>query len=260
MGYCKTIKYANILELYEYEKYIEHFGRTGRKVQATPRLQDLDKNGANPVREGEQRQVKRGDNARRSAMVFRRLVSANLAESTNPLLVSLTYADNFKDIRQGHKDFNTFARNVRSEYGKHVRYIAVPEFQKRGAVHFHALFWGLPNEEIVKSERRTRLVARLWSRGFVDVTLTDGDHKISGYLSKYMSKAFVDSRMLGMKAYICSQNIKRPIVEKNPLILPMFYGGLLQMVDLSTALLLREKEYMTQWLGKGRFRLYELKH
>jgi len=260
VGYIKTIAYGDIVEIYSYAKDVSVRPRKGRKkFRSSYGDSDLDTALTDRVRSPEQEQKKRQDNARRSAMVFRRLVSANLGEQDCPLLVSLTYAENFTDIGLAHKDFNLFARSLRAKYGKTIRYIAVPEFQKRGALHFHALFWGLDSLGLASSERRTRMVAGLWGKGFVDLVATDGNHKISGYLSKYMAKAFTDPRFLGKKAYIASRNIKRPIVEKNAFLQPLFHGGLQDIPDLSTADLLKDVEYDTVWLGRGRYRLYQTK-
>jgi len=258
VGYIKTISYGNVVEIYQYDKDVSVRPRKGRKKFRRAHFDaDLDSHVENSVRSAEQRQAKRKDNARRSAMVFRRLVSANLGESQAPLLVSLTYAENFEDIGLAHKDFSLFARSIRNKFGQSVRFIAVPEFQKRGAVHFHALFWGLDTLGLAETERRTRLFAGLWGKGFVDLVATDGNHKIAGYLSKYMAKAFLDSRLKGKKAYTASRNIVRPVVEKGAFLEPLFHGGLEGVPDLSTADLLKDVSYDTVWLGRGRYRLYQ---
>ncbi len=259
MGFTKTISYSNIVELYEYEENVSDIRRGRRGLSAKSKNKSLVKGGNGSVLPRKPN-PKREDNARRSAVVFRRLVSANLGEHSKPVLISLTYAKNITEIGQGHKDFNTFARNVRAKFGKEVRYIAVPEFQKRGAIHFHALFWGLPSEELTRTERHTRLVADYWGQGFIDLVMTDGNHKISGYLSKYMVKAIMDPRMAGRKGYFCSRNIIRPAIEKNVLVEPLFFGGLKDITDLSSAKVLEDKEYPTRWLGKGRYRKFEIPH
>jgi len=222
MGYTKTISYSNVIEIHEYEKDIRHSGRKGRRLSISSASARLGQVGEDMLIEGKQKPKKRPANARRSSVVFRRLVSANLDQSDPPLLISLTYAENIESLDQGHRDFNTFARAVRDQFGNDAKYIAVPEFQRRGAVHFHALFWGLPTKELASTERNTRLFQSLWGKGFVDLVATDGDHKIAGYLSKYMAKAFLDERLYGKKAYIASRNIKRPVVDKNAFLFPLF--------------------------------------
>lgn len=259
MGYTKLIKYANIIELYQYEKDIDlqRFNRS-RVQRGSSTLKGLGNTRKNMLRQEKPLKPKRFDNARRSAMVFKRLVSANLGECENPLLVSLTYSENVVSIGQGHKDFKAFTRRFTRTFGKHVRYISVCEFQKRGAIHFHALFWGVDSKRLSDSERSSRMVANLWRCGFVDLVATDGSHKISSYLAKYMVKAFLDPRLSGKKAYICSHNIKRPVVEKNAWLSPYFYD-VQGYPDLSTVTPSNDVEYMTKWLGKGRYRLFNLK-
>jgi len=252
MGYAKVIKYGQQIEIYQYESEPRGFTTRSRKLQAARRASRMALLREDNMGQKERYEGKRKDNARRARMAFGRLVSANLGQSMHPLLVSLTYAENITETRQGHEDFNAFARNLRSRFGSQVRYIAVVEFQKRGAVHFHALLWGLPIG-LVKTERHTRLVASLWKQGYADLVETDGSPKLAGYLSKYMTKAFKANRLFGKKAYICSKNLLRPVIEKRSILISHFYEN-----NLSTTQPLQDVVYQTQWLGECRFRHYSL--
>jgi len=260
MGYNKVIKYANFVEVYQYEEDIRPVRRKSRKSKDTSRLNVLADDREDSVLRSEQITPKRPDNARHASLGFRRLVSANLEKSDYPVLASFTYAENVTEIERGRKDFSTFGRNARHRFGDNFKWICVPEFQKRGAIHFHALLWGLPFG-VVAEERHTRLVAGLWKKGFVDLVQTDGNEKLSGYLSKYMSKTFLDVRLKGKKAYSTSHNVKRPVIEKNAIMLPYYVNSqfgieLPEYPELSTAQLLREKTYDTKMLGKGTYRKY----
>jgi len=253
MEYVKTIFYSNIFEIYEYEKRPKNIG-SGRKVSVDGCVSGL----SIPRKvstEPDEIKRRRSDSVKRASVAFKRLVSANLGQSNFPVFASITYAENQKDPGQGHKDFNTFARDLRSQFGSSIRYIAVSEFQKRGAIHFHALIWGLPFG-VVESERDSRLVAGIWGRGFVDLIQTDGHRAISTYMAKYMQKNFTDPRMFSKKAYIVSKNCLRPRFIKNDLLQPYFHG--IAVPDLSTATLVQEVKYLTQWLGECRYRLLEL--
>jgi hypothetical protein len=179
-------------------------------------------------------------------------VSANLSKE-NPLLLSFTYSKNMTDITIGWKDYRKFIQRLRNKFGKNFKYIAVPEFQKRGAVHFHVLFWGLPEEINPKDERINRTMAKVWGHGFVDVKNTDGHEKLSGYLAKYMAKAFTDKRLKNQKAYMPSKNVKRPVITRNALVL----YELMENVG-ENDLPVSDKEYNTQYLGKCRYRLYKI--
>lgn len=253
MGYSKVIKYSNTVEIYQYENDLPSVTKQTRAIQTARRNENISLHRENSVEFKKSYEGKRRSSARLAQVAFRRLVSANLGESENPVFVSLTYAKSVEDISVGHKDFNAFARNVRNQFGEHIRYVAVSEFQKRGSIHFHALFWGLP-AGVVDTERDTRLVAGLWKQGFVDLKLTDGDEKIAGYMAKYMSKAFVDSRLYGKKAYIASRNILRPYVEKRAVVISHVYEH-----GLSTVEPLQDSTYLTLWLGECRYRLFKLK-
>lgn len=153
MGYNKFIKYADIIETYTYERPLPIRPRAKRGVSRRARVPRVAPDGSDPLRR-EQCEGKRKDNATRASLVFRRLVSANLGGTDAPTLITCTYAEIQTDIGHGYKDFSSFIKALRYKFGKQFRYIAVPEFQKRGAVHFHALLWGLP-DTLAQKERHT---------------------------------------------------------------------------------------------------------
>ena len=255
MGYSKIISYGNSLEVYEYEKdIIRLLGRSKGSRKRGPNSKDSGVNGEDLL--PRQKELgKRQDNARRASMAFRRVIASNLGGSTRPLLVTITYRDNFTDLKGSYKHFSSFIQSLRYKYGKAFKYACVPEFQKRGAVHFHALIWGLP-EEVFLQERKTRTLAGLWARGFIYLKETDGNEKLSFYLSKYMAKAFMDPRLKNQKCYVASRNIERPKVMVGaspvwPILDDYGVGDIVPIVD---------REYDTKWLGKGRYRLFEIPH
>jgi len=252
MGYNKAIIYNDTLELYTYEKNIEYLGGKRTKTQGRANNKDMGNDGIITERLKAWKS-RRLDNKRRAVMAFRRLILANMAQSSPPLLVTCTYSQNQKDLRIGYKDFIAFIRALRFKFGQQFRYIAVPEFQKRGALHFHTLFWGLPSD-LSATERSTRLVASLWNLGYVDVYLTDGDEKLSSYLAKYMSKAHDDVRLFEKKTYRCSRNVYRPVIEKNAMLVHLEYVYGIG-VDNPPC---KDKSFETQWMGQGRYRLYKI--
>jgi len=252
MGYNKVIKYAKTLETYTYEKQLPFRPRTRRSISRKTSLSGMASHGSTTLRQDEFKE-KRRDNARCASLVFRRLVSANLDGTHHPLLIAFTYAENETSLKTGYKDFGAFIQALRYKFGKQFRYIAVPEFQTRGAVHFHALFWGLP-DTITQEERHSRLVAGIWGHGYVDVIQTDGDQRISSYLAKYMAKAFTDHRLMGQKAYTRSRNLIKPEIVSGI----GNYGleALLEEIGVDKPEI--DKTYDTLRLGKGRHRIYKL--
>jgi len=174
--------------------------------------------------------------------------------------------------------FTAFIARLRREAGKGFRYLAVPEFQKRGAVHFHVLVWGIDQNlgcvlhryrfrgkwhirhdcpKKKACERRLRFYSRLWLRGYADCRATDGSVKLAGYLSKYMSKAMRDFRLGGEKAYYASRNTLRP-VSISADSLALFKLEVIQQEVIHSGELMNEREFDTQWLGRCVYRTYKI--
>jgi hypothetical protein len=250
MGHMRMVQFGDTLEIYEYKKDLTLAQQGIRKYARRVNLPLLASDRTDTLSPLEFK--KRQDNAIRSRMVFSRIVETNLFRVGRPVLASFTYAENFKDIRGAWEDFRSFIHSLRRKLGSRFSYVAVPEFQKRGAVHFHALFWGLPLGT-VEDERSTRLVAGIWQKGFVDLKHTDGNLKIAGYISKYMSKAYLDPRLLRQKAFSCSRNIERPLNQSIGMVWPI-----LEDYQLSTSPPLKSAIYMTKWLGECRKRIYKI--
>jgi len=256
MGYSKLITYGKKIELYEYEEYPRNNGGRRAKpnrdtISSVDGSSSLAFDGQTDEQQKQQKKVRRASNIYRALVGFKRLIEANYDKSVIPLFITLTYSANQGDIKQGRKDFNAFAKRTRDRFGKDLRYVCVAEYQKRGAVHFHSLWWGL-SPLMADTERDTRLVASLWGKGFVDVKLGNNTLKFINYMAKYFSKELTTPRHRLIKAYIASQNIIRPIVSTPAMIAPYLYD------ELSTVKVLHEKEYMTQYLGKGRYKLFEI--
>jgi len=252
MGYKKLIKYGNIIETYTYDRELPYRPRSKRNVSrktSMPRVA-IDRSDTS---QREQYEGKRQDNVVRASMVFRRTILANLGGDSYPLLLTCTYKDNQTSVVQGYKDFSSFIKALRYKFGKVFKYIAVPEFQKRGAVHFHVMLWGLPNT-VIEEERCTRLVAGIWRHGYVDMIQTDGRPQLSSYLTKYMAKNFTDYRLMGIKAYTCSRNLLRPQIVNGI----SGYGLDVTLEESGADTPEIDKTYDTRWLGKGRHRVYKL--
>jgi len=255
MGYNKIIISGNDFELYEYEKDIVTLvGGVRRKNADTYVCVGVEPSGEDSLsnQEDEAKMGKRADNARRASMAFRRIVTSNLVGAAPATLVTLTYKDNFTDLSAAYRHLTAFNQSLRYRYGKTFSYVLVPEFQKRGAVHFHALYWGLP-EELFHSERETRVLSQLWGHGFVFLKKTDGNERLAFYLAKYFTKAFLDPRLKNQKSYVASRNVKRPIVQKGPFLISVVLD---EFGIIEEALV--DRTYNTKWLGEGRYRLFNL--
>lgn len=154
----------------------------------------------------------------RAKRSIRRLVYCN--PNLNKF-VTLTFAKNVKSLPYANQQFNLFVKRVKYAYPD-FEYIAVPEFQKRGAVHYHLLC----NLPFVAPEA----LAALWSFGFVKVNRIFGDVTlVASYITKYLTKGGVDKRLFLKKKYFCSRSLKRPIIFYND----GFVNAIHQIYDFS---------------------------
>jgi len=241
VGYTKLIKSGNLLEIYQYEQAPKVSSAPRRK--RTPEAADSG---------GRSRSAQwRIGNAVRAKRRFVRLVRANINGSSKPAFITLTMHA-ITTLPEASICFTSFARLLSKTYGSSLRYIAVPEFQKRGAVHFHCLIWGIP-ESVIHEERDKRYIQNLWGYGYVDGILTDGSDKLAGYLAKYMQKSMSDERIGGKRGYYANSAVLRPVSFKTAIIAD--HTKLVWGVD---KVLVHESSFMTDWLGAGRYYRYNL--
>lgn len=155
---------------------------------------------------------KRSNNINQSKMALRRLINANV--TGKDLFVTLTYKENMLDIGEGKKDFKKFIMRWNYRRKKEgldaLRYVYVVEFQKRGAVHFHCIFF---NVGYISNKN----LNALWGKGFVKVNKIDKVDNVGSYVVKYMEKDLIDDRLNSRDLYGRSKgNLKDPVITKNP--------------------------------------------
>ena len=129
--------------------------------------------------------------------------------------LTLTFAENVKDIDFANKCFNSWLTSVRQSFSDFA-YLCVPEFQKRGAVHYHLL----SNLEVggdllpIQNEKKHMYDVKYWKYGFTsafDLRLADDKFNVSLYVCKYLYKD-IDDRLFGRKKIMHSRNLKLPKV------------------------------------------------
>lgn len=128
------------------------------------------------------------------------------------------------DDKKTRKEFAKFVKDLRRDFNNMI-YVAVPEYHKKGGLHFHLLIGKVTAEElglvdsgkIVKNGRckgQTIFNVTKWQNGFSTATKVLDTNAVKYYLSKYLTKGKVDPRFFGKKRFYVSQNIARPQVEK----------------------------------------------
>ena len=187
--YIKAIVTGHVIEIYEYEKMPALPSEKNGKKETDPNGNEYDNTLFN-----------RQNNMNKARNNLRRLITANFDEHSK--FVTLTFKDNITDVKQANKEFKKFIQRMRYRY-KGFKYIAVVEFQKRGAVHYHMIS-DLPYIE------NSRL-SKIWGHGFVKINDITHVDNVGAYMIKYMTKDNTDLRLQGLKSYQTSKNLVRPI-------------------------------------------------
>ena len=166
-------------------------------------------------------------NVMRSKLKLQRLAKANA--DTWKTFITLTFKDNIQDLTLAYNEFRKFIKRV-NRIKKDFKWLCVPEFQKNGRVHYHLISnIDITDNELVYSQKQENDTIyyhlRHWSKniikneplglGFDKVELIqdkDGNDtkKICGYISKYMTKSYIENAFFNHNRYYSSQNLIRP--------------------------------------------------
>ena len=145
--------------------------------------------------------------------------------------LTLTFKDEIKDITKANQELTKFFKRLSyHQFGIRknvIKYIAVPELQKRGVWHFHIILFNTkytPFKDLIK----------IWGQGGVYINaLKRGMNgtEIAKYITKYISKSMkIDKKgervdlgdyetykkygMENKKRYTCSRGLHRPFTRK----------------------------------------------
>jgi len=168
----------------------------------------------------------RFDNLSRSRNLMIDLAYANFDRWHS--FITLTFAENVMDVTFANKEFNKWISCIKRKFPDFV-YLCVPEFQKRGAVHYHlisSLVCGsdlpaLPVKQTYNTAKKRSydLVyydLPFWKNGFstaFDLHLTDNRFDVAAYMCKYMFKD-IDNRLFSHQKIMHSNGLKLPDVYK----------------------------------------------
>lgn len=153
--------------------------------------------------------------------IFHSFITLTLSDDKNR--AKSTEID-INDIKEANKLFNIFITQLRRKY-PNLAYMGVPEFQKRGAVHYHLLTNLRCGIEIPAREpKRTYNKAKnkwyefiyydipYWNYGYstaMDLDDTDENFNVALYIAKYLYKD-IDNRLFDRKKILKSNNLNKP--------------------------------------------------
>lgn len=150
-----------------------------------------------------------------------RLINANArmweinAQVSEPQFITYTFKENVQDVSVANPIFTNYIKRLNYKcFGTKksvAKYVVVPEFQKRGAVHYHAIFFNLPLIDR-RNEYLTNEFQTLWGQGFIKIKPMKNIPNVGLYMTKYMTKDATDRRLVGRKKYFSSRHLLKPEV------------------------------------------------
>lgn len=200
---CKLIISGPIYEFYDYEKPQRKGYQLKKKCcRILGRASKAD---------DEERIENRIKTLHRARSKLRRLINTNIGtfkdergDPYKPKFATLTFAENLKNLKITNKTFRKFIKKLNYLLGYNVEYNGVPEFQKRGAVHYHVIFYNLPYIPAGK-------LAEIWGQGYIKINKIDDVDNVGAYVCKYLGKNVSDERLAGNKCYFSSRGLKKPV-------------------------------------------------
>lgn len=247
MVYFKAIVSGNVVEIYEYERtpQIEDFEPNEHEISDVAKkiISSLD--------------IDRKDERRKQTMrdarnMARRLALMNFGQGD--LFVTLTVAENLNDIDYFDNEFKKFVKRWRHKTKQKIRYIAVREFQKRGAIHYHLICdWKIVFRDDEHLKEVERWLSEIWRHGFCDIKVIDGVDNVGAYLIKYMTKNVWLEVFRGRKIYLCSKGLERPIEYKGIEAL-----RLIDALELQNKTEVYANSYKSEYLGEIKYKEFNL--
>ena len=228
----KIIETPTTKEVYIYENPIFSHATEKADLEKTSKRKTFDEMSAHKQYDSLKRKQKHYEQTR---WEIARIVDCNFNNRTK--FVTLTFKENIQDITVTNKEFKYFIQRLNySLYHTKIqtlKYIATWEKQKRGAIHYHVIFFDFP---FVAKEK----LQDLWTYGFIKINRIDVDsmENRGRYLSKYFGKD-LELKEHKKKAFFKSQNLKMPIEQKL-----MLTDDILQ--DLTQENVVFQKEYTRQ--------------
>lgn len=191
----KIIRCGKMLEIYNFEIPIRYGQKGGTKKNS--------KRKSPRHKEHRERSIVRATNT------IRRLTHLNFNQ--NDMFLSLTFNNhqsfNINNLSECLPYYQKFIRKLRQKYPK-LLFITVPEFQKRGAVHYHLIC----NIPLINQDE----LALLWPHGFSAPRAIRNTTHLALYLCKYLSKEFADARKHGHRLFYSSRGLNKPEIFYGP--------------------------------------------
>lgn len=181
----------------------------------------------------------------RTRKKIRQLVNSN---PTMDKFLTLTFAENVKDIRTANYEFKKFRQRLERYLGRSFKYLGVIEFQERGAVHYH-LMLDIPFIDWQE-------LSALWGQGRIKIEKIRKANRAGLYMAKttnYLLKAGSDTRLYGKKVFFYAYNVLDKALEK----LENISDGFAELVGQCSRVLFK-RAFFIEGHGLIKYTLYDI--
>jgi len=190
---------------------------------------------------------------KRAKANLRRIINANVGqygEEFTAKFLTLTFKENNTDLCYANSQFTKFIKRLNYKVFNtkisNLKYTAVVEFQKRGAVHYHVILYNIP---YIKADE----ISQIWGNGFIKINKIDNITNVGAYLAEYLGGDEDEKRLEDRRSYFSSRGLFKPVeitdrkmVEKVGAALP------LEKMTYSAT-------YENEYLGEISYKQYNLK-
>lgn len=224
----KVIRSGNVIEVYQYSdsRLYGYSKKPSNGAAPLDIIEELDEETGEIVTrkatEAEQMELRlskqlseRARSNIRARNNLRRLVLNNF--NNRSTFLTLTFQENLTDLTKANQVFKRFVKYMNEDlskvWGNGFKYVAVVEFQKRGAIHYH-LICDLPKyyrySKVRDRWRQAITALGVKGTGSTKQHRIDKVDNVGAYVVKYMTKAGADERLIGKKLYQTSKGLKKP--------------------------------------------------
>lgn len=159
-------------------------------------------------------------NLKRSARRVYSVVSDICRSNDFVWFITLTFSSKYdrQDDNETRKLFEKWRKWIKLKYPS-MFYIAVAEYHKKGALHWHLLAGGISSDELYLSyfgdvkcmgEMIPVYTVGAWKYGYSTCSKIQRKENCNSYVMKYVLKAETDVRFFRRQRFTCSQNCIRP--------------------------------------------------
>ncbi len=245
----KIVKSGDLVEVFRYENPIS-YGPADfkRATKLDCRVEDIG--------------VKKGGISKQSIYQtksrLRRLIYANAGKWNDEdgkqyptIFLTLTFEENLTSVSKAAYEYKKFIQKLNYKVSNSkkslLEYIAVPEFQKRGAVHYHAVIFNLPYMKNIYDE-----LNEIWGKGYFIIKTVNDIGLASAYLTKYLRKEIEDGRLSARRRYYPSKGLKKSVATFNQ----ANNEFIMQFIPEKSKVL--EKDYTSEYCGDYKYSIYDL--